>query len=31
MMVAGPGSVGIACAIVLGIEMLWQRDRTGAQ
>lgn len=26
-LVAGPGSIGIACAIVLGIEMLWQRNQ----
>lgn len=25
-MVAFPGSVGVGCAILLGIEMLWQRD-----
>ena len=24
-LVAVPGSVGVACAILLGIEMLWQR------
>lgn len=30
-LVAIPGSVGIACAIVLGIEMLWQRGRPDPQ
>lgn len=25
-LVAVPGSVGVGCAIVLGLEMLWQRD-----
>lgn len=25
-LVAVPGSVGVACAVVLGLEMLWQRD-----
>jgi len=25
--VAVPGSFGVACAITLGLEMLWQRDR----
>lgn len=24
--VAVPGSVGVGCAILLGLEMLWQRD-----
>lgn len=24
--VAIPGSVGVGCAILLGVEMLWQRD-----
>ncbi|HLS61968.1 MAG TPA: hypothetical protein VK060_01170 [Ruania sp.] len=31
VLIAGPGSIGIACAIVLGVEMLWQRDRPDAQ
>ncbi len=26
-LVAGPGSVGVICAVVLGLEMLWQRER----
>jgi len=25
--VAVPGTLGVLCAIVLGIEMLWQKDR----
>lgn len=31
VLIAGPGSIGIACAIVLGIEMLWQRSRPDSQ
>ncbi|MFS3127200.1 hypothetical protein ACLM5J_02225 [Nocardioides sp. Bht2] len=27
-LVAAPGSVGVGCAILLGVEMLWQRDDT---
>lgn len=26
VLVAGPGSIGVGCAVVLGVEMLWQRD-----
>ncbi|GFH65493.1 hypothetical protein Sgou_46380 [Streptomyces gougerotii] len=26
MFVAGPGSLAVLCAIVLGLEMLWQRE-----
>ncbi|WP_247614606.1 hypothetical protein [Streptomyces tagetis] len=29
-LVAGPGSVAVLCAIVLGLEMLWQRDSSDA-
>lgn len=28
-LVAAPGSVGVGCAVVLGVEMLWQRDAPG--
>ena len=28
--VAVPGSVGVLCAIVLGLEMLWQRPTTSS-
>lgn len=27
-LVAVPGSVGVVCAIVLGVEMLWQRSES---
>lgn len=30
-LVALPGSVGVGCAIVLGLEMLWQRDTDGEE
>ncbi len=26
--VAVPGSLGVLCAIILGVEMLWQKDRS---
>ena len=31
LLIAGPGSIGIVCAIVLGIEMLWQPSRPESQ